>query len=110
MGLTKTSLFSDEQNKLAQMAKVFAHPARIAILQYLLNANACINSDLVQELGLAQATVSQHLKELKQIGIIQGSVEGTSMNYCINPLRWQEFRQTFSELFDQYTIDDQQCC
>lgn len=110
MGLTKTDLFSKEQNKLAQMAKVFAHPARIAILQYLLNANACINSDLVQELGLAQATVSQHLKELKQIGIIQGNIEGTSMNYCINPGRWQEFKQTFNQLFDQYTMNEQRCC
>ncbi len=75
MGLTKSEIFTDEQNKLASAFKVLAHPARIAILQHIINQKACICNDLVDELGLAQATISQHLKELKNLGIIQGTVE-----------------------------------
>ena len=102
MGVTKADLFTQEQNELAKLAKVFAHPARIAIVQHLLKLNACINSDLVQELGLAQATISQHLRELKQLGIIQGTIEGVSVHYCINPQRWAEVKQQFASLFDAY--------
>ena len=76
MGTTKTDLFTTEQNRLAQIAKVLGHPARIAIIQHLINAKACINGDLVNELGLAQATISQHLKELRSIGLLKGTVEG----------------------------------
>src|SRR5690554_7015652 len=79
MGVTKTNLFTTEQNELAKVAKALAHPARVAILQHLLKTNTCINGDLVQELGLAQATISQHLRELKEIGIIQGTIEGVSV-------------------------------
>ena len=102
MGITKTNLFTEEQNELAQMAKAFGHPARIAIIQYLLKANQCINGDLVQELGLAQATISQHLKELKSLGIIQGTVEGTAMCYCINHETWEKVSGSFMGLFEQY--------
>lgn len=101
MGITKTDLFTREQNEMALAAKAFAHPARIAIIEYLLRANACINSDLVEELGLAQATISQHLRELKDIGIIQGTIEGTRMNYCINPHRWDDIKKRFDQLFNQ---------
>ena len=83
MGLTKSDIFTDEQNKLADLAKVLVHPARIAILQHLIKVNACIGGDLVNEIGLAQPTISQHLKELKRVGIIQGTIEGTSICYCI---------------------------
>lgn len=109
MGITKSDLFTAEQNDLAQVAKAFAHPARVAIVQYLLKANSCINSDLVQELGLAQATISQHLRELKDNGIIQGSIEGVSICYCINPLRWAEIKGLFNLLFDEYK-DPSACC
>ncbi len=102
MGVTKTDLFTDRQNALAQTAKAFAHPARVAILEYLLKANACINGDLVQELGLAQATISQHLRELKEAGLIRGTIEGVSVSYCINPQRWQEIKALFNRLFDSY--------
>lgn len=102
MGVTKTALFSAEQNELAVIAKALAHPARIAILQFLLKSNTCINGDLVQELGLAQATISQHLRELKQTGIIQGNIEGVSVCYCINPEKWGEIRRLLNLLFDQY--------
>lgn len=111
MGLTKTDLFTVEQNEIAVVAKVLAHPARIAILQHLLKANACINSDLVKELGLAQATISQHLKELKSIGLIQGTIEGVSMNYCINHKKWKQTQEQINQLFASYDCcTDTSCC
>jgi len=99
MGATKTELFTKRQNELAAMAKAIAHPARIAILQELQKANACICGDLVDELGLAKATIYQHLKELKNAGLIQGTVEGTSICYCINPAVWAVYREEFALLF-----------
>ena len=102
MGITKSNLFTEDQNKLALQAKCLAHPARIAILEHLLATNACINGDLVQELGLAQATVSQHLKELKLAGLIQGNIEGSSMSYCIDPNGWKAFEGAFAELFGRF--------
>lgn len=98
MGITKSTLFTEEQNELAAIAKVLAHPARIAIVQHLLKANTCINSDLVQELGLAQATISQHLKELKNAELIEGTVEGTSMCYCINKEKLNYFSKKLTGL------------
>ena len=92
MGASKTTLFTKSQNQLANMAKALAHPARIAILQHLVKKNACVCGDLVEELGLAQATISQHLKELKNTGLIQGTIEGTSVCYCINPKVWNQYR------------------
>lgn len=109
MGLTKTDLFTTEQNALATMAKAIAHPARIAILQELLKANACICGDLVDELGLAQATISQHLKELKNAGLIQGTIEGTSVCYCINPNVWNEYKAVFASFFKETDIANK-CC
>ncbi|GAB5524418.1 MAG: metalloregulator ArsR/SmtB family transcription factor [Roseivirga sp.] len=111
MGITKTDLFTEAQNELATVAKVLANPARIAILHHLFKANACINSDLVQELGLAQATISQHLRELKAIGLVQGTIEGVSMSYCINAGKWAEVKGLFNALFDQYgTASPDDCC
>lgn len=89
MGLTKSEIFTVEQNRLAGLLKALAHPARIAILQHLIKTNTCICGELVEELGLAQATISQHLKELKNAGLIQGSIEGVSVCYCINPQNWE---------------------
>ncbi|NNE26508.1 MAG: winged helix-turn-helix transcriptional regulator, partial [Saprospiraceae bacterium] len=79
MGLTKTELFTKEQNEIASIAKVLGHPARIAILQHLLKVNACICGEIVDVIGLSQPTISQHLKELKNIGLIVGNIEGTSI-------------------------------
>lgn len=111
MGVTKTDLFTNKQNELAKLAKALAHPARVAIIQHLLKANACINGDLVQELGLAQPTISQHLRELKEIGLIQGTIEGVSVSYCINPETWSETRELFNLLFDEYkNPPDDSCC
>ncbi|MFC0345380.1 ArsR/SmtB family transcription factor [Epilithonimonas hispanica] len=101
MGLTKTEIFSDEQNNLASLFKVLAHPARIAILQHIINQKACICNDLVDELGLAQATISQHLKELKNIGIIQGTIDGKSVCYCIEDKKWKEVQALLNQFFEQ---------
>ncbi|RYE59161.1 MAG: ArsR family transcriptional regulator [Sphingobacteriales bacterium] len=109
MGLTKTEIFSDKQNKLAQMMKALGHPARIAIIQYLIKSQGCICGDLVDELGLAQATISQHLKELKNVGIIKGTVEGTSVCYCIDNKVWSQYRSAFDSFFVSYVNKDD-CC
>jgi DNA-binding transcriptional ArsR family regulator len=99
MGLTKTEIFSDKQNKLASMLKALGHPARIAIIQHLIKANACICGDLVDELGLAQATISQHLKELKTAGLIKGTIEGSSVCYCIDLKVWKQYRLEMEGFF-----------
>ncbi len=109
MGITKTNLFTKKQNEIASMSKALAHPARIAILQYLVKKNACVCGDLVDELGLAQATTSQHLKELKNAGLIQGTIEGVSVCYCINPKVWNEYRELFSSFFVDVTLNTN-CC
>ena len=99
MGLTKSEIFTEKQNRLSSMMKALAHPARIAIIQQLIKTNACVCGDLVDELGLAQPTISQHLKELKNIGLIQGTIEGTSVCYCIDPKVWKQFKTTFDSFF-----------
>jgi len=99
MGITKTEIFTEKQNKLAQMMKALAHPARIAIIQHLIKAQACICGDLVDELGLAQATISQHLKELKNASLIQGTIEGTSVCYCIDAKVWGQYKAAFEAFF-----------
>ena len=102
MGLTKTEIFTDEQNQLATLMKALAHPARIAILQRIMIANTCICGDLVGELGLAQATISQHLKELKTVGLIQGTIEGVSVCYCIHPGNWKLLEQHLGSFLKTY--------
>lgn len=109
MGATKTEIFTEEQNKLAVQLKAIAHPARIAILQEIIRANACICGDLVNELGLAQATISQHLKELKNAGIIQGTIEGVSVCYCIESNAWDNLKNELNNLFGSYS-EPKTCC
>jgi ArsR family transcriptional regulator len=108
MGITKSGIFNEEQNKIATIAKVIGHPARVAILQYLFKINTCICGDLVDEIGLAQSTISQHLKELKRLEIIKGSIEGTSICYCINPIKWLEIETVFLNFFSQ-NIKNKHC-
>ncbi|PVW15580.1 ArsR/SmtB family transcription factor [Marixanthomonas spongiae] len=111
MGITKSEIFTVEQNQLAQFAKAFSHPARVAILQYLFKTKSCVCGSLVDEIGLAQATISQHLKELKNLGLIQGTVEGTSVCYCINPTVWEEMKTVLSSFLNQDTdVADDTCC
>ncbi|TDE09353.1 ArsR/SmtB family transcription factor [Dyadobacter psychrotolerans] len=100
MGVTKTQVFTDKQNRIADLAKALAHPARVAIIQHLLKEKSCVCGDLVEVLPLAQATVSQHLKELKQIGILHGEINPPRVCYCINETVWQEAKAIFGEIFE----------
>lgn len=109
MGVTKTDIFTEDQNKLAVLFKVLGHPARIAILQYIINQHTCICNDLVDELGLAQATISQHLKELKSIGVIKGTIEGKSVCYCIDEQVWNQMKNELHLFFDQ-DVKVNSCC
>ena len=110
MGVSKTDLFTKKQNELANIARALGHPARIAILQHLVKINACICNDLVNELGLAQPTISQHLKELKQLGLIQGSIEGASVCYCIDPKAWEKYKKLFEAFFADIKAVDKTGC
>ncbi len=107
MGLTKSFHFDEEQNKLASYAKAFAHPARIAILQQIVKNKTCIVGSLADILPLSQSTISQHLKELKNVGIIKGEIEGPSMCYCIHEENWNKARNMLSKLFSEI---DKNCC
>ncbi|GAB2795719.1 metalloregulator ArsR/SmtB family transcription factor [Rhabdobacter roseus] len=108
MGLTKTEVFTEQENRVAELAKAFAHPARVAILRLLAEKKACICGDLVDELPLSQATVSQHLKELKRIGIIKGEINPPRVCYCINEAVWEEAQQTFGLVFQ--ALKRPSCC
>lgn len=107
MGTTKTQIFSERQNELASTFRVLANPARIAILQYISTQKACICNDIVDEIGLAQPTISQHLKELKSIDLIEGEIDGKKVCYCINLNKWNEIQILLNEFFDQTKIN---CC
>jgi len=108
MGLTKTDNFTTTQNELASLAKALGHPARVAIIEYLANSNSCVCGDIVDVIPLAQATVSQHLKELKSAGLIQGSIEGNTICYCINGETWRKFRTMLEPLFEKAKSPN--CC
>lgn len=110
MGLTKTEKFTKQQNQIALFTKAIGHPARVAILQHLFKINSCVCGDLVHEIGLAQPTISQHLKELKQLGLIKGSIEGTSICYCIDIENWIEMKALVSEFLNQDVTPKQDCC
>lgn len=107
MGTTKSELFSTKHNELAVAAKVLAHPARVAILEYISQQEACICNDLVDVIGLSQPTISQHLNEIKKIGLLHGNFEGKNLCYCINRGRWEELKSSFQKFFDQIA---QNCC
>src|SRR3954469_15340361 len=102
MGATKSYEFSIEENKIAKIAKALAHPARIAILDLLAKRQACVCGDIVDELPLSQSTVSQHLKELKEAGLITGEIEGAKVCYCIDAKEWKGAHAKFNQLFESY--------
>ncbi|WP_438711644.1 ArsR/SmtB family transcription factor [Aquimarina muelleri] len=110
MGLAKTEMFTDQQNEIALFAKVFGHPARVSILQYLFKINSCVCGDLVNQIGLAQPTISQHLKELKHLGLIKGNVEGTSVCYCIHTENWIKMKETMLQFLNQDISKIEDCC
>ena len=108
MGATKTESFTTQQNELAILAKAIGHPARIAIIEYLLKTDSCICGDIVNELPLAQPTVSQHLKELKNAGLIKGNIEGTAICYCINQQGFNKLKGFFENI-NSY-LNKNECC
>ncbi len=110
MGLTKTEIFTVTQNQIAAFAKVIGHPARVAILEYLFKLDRCVCGDLVTEIGLAQPTISQHLKELKHLGLIKGTIEGTSVCYCIDKKKWGVMKQMLTQFLDQNLSKNENCC
>ncbi|HSZ25184.1 MAG TPA: metalloregulator ArsR/SmtB family transcription factor [Cytophagaceae bacterium] len=110
MGTSKTEEFTVKDNKLAKYAKVFSHPARVAILRLLIQKQSCICGDIVEEIPLSQSTISQHLKEMKEAGLIKGDIEGTKVCYCIDDKEWTNAQKYLFELFDSYTKTEGKCC
>jgi DNA-binding transcriptional ArsR family regulator len=106
MGLSKKESFDTLQNRIADFSKALGHPARIAILQFLANQNSCMCGDIVEELPLSQATVSQHLAELKRVGLIKGEFDGPKVCYCIDKKVWNEAK----DLLSQFMVDVKKCC
>lgn len=106
MGLSKKEEFTAKQNRLAELAKALGHPARVSILEYLSKSNSCMCGDIVEELPLSQSTVSQHLRELKNVGLIKGEIEGTSVNYCLDEKGWNEVQT----LLGDFLIAVKKCC
>lgn len=102
MGATKSYEFTAKENRLAKYAKALGHPARIAILQFLAKQQSCVCGDIVEELPLSQSTVSQHLKELKNAGLIQGEIDGVKVCYCIDEKAWKAAQVALNQLFDSY--------
>lgn len=108
MGLTKTEAYTKAQNDLASLTKALGHPARIAILQFLVKTKTCVCGDIVDVLPLSQSTVSQHLRELKKVGLIKGDIEGPTTCYCIDEKAWTKAKKVIGDLFDTYTGTN--CC
>ncbi len=110
MGATKTEHFTDKQNAIATLAKALGHPARVAIMEYLMKVDTCICGDIVNELPLAQPTVSQHLKELKNAGLIKGSIEGNAICYCIDEKALDKLQNYFAKISDRLEKKKSNCC
>jgi DNA-binding transcriptional ArsR family regulator len=107
MGLTKSFHFNEEQNQLATYAKALAHPARVAIIEQIIKNKTCIVGSLADILPLSQSTISQHLKELKNIGIIKGEIDGPSICYCIHEDNWNKAAMMLTGIFKKF---DDSCC
>ncbi|MES2894171.1 MAG: metalloregulator ArsR/SmtB family transcription factor [Bacteroidota bacterium] len=110
MGATKTDHFTEKQNAIATLTKALGHPARVAIIEYLLKVDTCICGDIVNELPLAQPTVSQHLKELKNAGLIKGDIEGNSICYCIDAKAFQKLQTYFKNISTKAENKKSNCC
>ncbi len=110
MGATKTEHFTTQQNEMAILAKALGHPARIAIIEYLLSVDTCICGDIVNELPLSQPTISQHLKELKTAGLIRGNIEGNAICYCIAEDVWQKMQTYFGTIGAKLVEKRNRCC
>lgn len=102
--------YSEEQERMARFAKAMGHPARMAILQFLARQESCFFGDIHEELPIAKATVSQHLKELKDAGLIQGEIEAPKVKYCINRENWEIARRMFADFLGQPLCKKEGCC
>jgi len=107
MGASKIDIYTPEIKNIAALAKVFAHPARVAILQYISKQKDCICNDIVDEIGLSQPTISQHLQVINNAGLLKGSFKGKSICYCLNLSRFQEFQKLFNQFLNTTTSN---CC
>lgn len=107
MGASKIDIYTTEINDIASLAKVFSHPARVAILQYISKQESCICNDIVEEIGLSQPTISQHLQVINNAGLLKGSFKGKSICYCLNVKRFREFQQLFNQFLNNTTSN---CC
>ena len=110
MGASKTEHFTDQQNQIAVMAKALGHPARIAIIEYLLSVKTCICGDIVNELPLSQPTISQHLKELKNAGLIKGNIEGNAICYCVDEHAFAKLQNYFQTILNGLNEKKNSCC
>lgn len=110
MGITKTIDYTKTELHIAKYAKALAHPARIAIIQLLLKKQSCICGDIVDELPISQSTVSQHLKELKEVGLIKGQIDGTSVCYCVDEKEWSKASSLIVEMFNKVSVNKSKCC
>ena len=110
MAVHKKEEFTQKEQELAAFAKAMSHPARIAILKVLANKNECICGEIVEVLPLAQSTVSQHLKELKNAGLIDGETDGPRSCYCINWKAFEKFNTDFNQLFQKLKDTNAKCC
>ncbi len=107
MGASKIDIYTPEINDIASLAKVFSHPARIAILEFISKQEGCICNDIVDEIGLSQPTISQHLQVINSAGLLKGSFKGKSICYCLNVKRFQEFQNLFNQFFNRTASN---CC
>ncbi|MBS1951644.1 MAG: Transcriptional regulator, ArsR family [Cytophagales bacterium] len=110
MGATKTDHFTAKQNAIATLIKSLGHPARVAIIEYLLKVDTCICGDIVNELPLAQPTVSQHLKELKNAGLIKGNIDGNAICYCIDEKAIEKLQSYFAGISSKLAKQKNNCC
>ncbi|HUM47344.1 MAG TPA: metalloregulator ArsR/SmtB family transcription factor [Chitinophagales bacterium] len=110
MAAHKKDEFSLKENELAAFAKALSHPARIAILKTIAAHNTCICGEIVEVLPLAQSTVSQHLKELLNAGLIEGTVDGPKSCYCINWKTFGKFSESFNSFFNKAKAMNESCC
>jgi DNA-binding transcriptional ArsR family regulator len=110
MGASKTEAYSSKELTLAKYAKALSHPARVAILNVLLKKQSCICGDIVEELPLSQSTVSQHLKELKEAGLIKGDIDGVSVCYCIDEKEWKKASVLLNGFMEMFKGNKADCC
>jgi DNA-binding transcriptional ArsR family regulator len=110
MVVSKTELFDIILQERANLFKALAHPARLQILRFLSETKTCISGDISEELPLSRTTVNQHLKELKDAGLIQGHVEGVKTNYCLDYEKVEEMKNALSEFLNEIQIPEKFCC